>query len=125
MQTQFGYIMSGAVALALLASGCSVSDSSRSVSGTIETDEVRVASRYGGRVEKTLAMEGDSLKAGQLIAELDAAELAAKRDQAAAQLHKELAALGPEAVHVNLGPNNPRTQALYQASRELAKRKVN
>ena len=86
MQTQFGYIMSGAVALALLASGCSVSDSSRSVSGTIETDEVRVASRYGGRVEKTLAMEGDSLKAGQLIAELDAAELAAKRDQAAAQL---------------------------------------
>ena len=46
-------------------------------------------------------------------------------DQAAAQLHKELAALGPEAVHVNLGPNNPRTQALYQASRELAKRKVN
>jgi HlyD family secretion protein len=80
--------MSGVIALTLLASGCSVGDSSRarSVSGTIETDEVRVASRYGGRVEKILAAEGDSLKAGQALVELDAAELAAKREQAVAQL---------------------------------------
>lgn len=57
-----------------------------SVSGTIETDEVRVASRYGGRVEKLLVQEGDTLKPGQAIADLDAAELRARRDQAAAQL---------------------------------------
>jgi multidrug resistance efflux pump len=56
------------------------------VSGTIETDEVRPASRYGGRVEKILAVEGDPLKPGQAIVELDAAELRAKRDQVAAQL---------------------------------------
>ena len=56
------------------------------VSGTIETDEVRVASRYGGRVEKLSAQEGDSLQAGQVIAELDAAELPARRDRLAAQL---------------------------------------
>jgi HlyD family secretion protein len=37
-------------------------------------------------VEKILAAEGDSLKPGQAIVELDAAELRAKRDQAAAQL---------------------------------------
>jgi HlyD family secretion protein len=76
------------VALSLLVSGCSVGDASRqrSVSGTIETDEVRVASRYGGRVEKLLAQEGDALKTGQRIAELEAAELKAKRDQVAAQL---------------------------------------
>jgi HlyD family secretion protein len=80
--------MSGSIALTLLASGCSGGDSSRahSVSGTIETDEVRVASRYGGRVEKILAAEGDSLKADQALVELDAAELIARRDQAAAQL---------------------------------------
>ena len=68
--------------------GCAGDDSARprSVSGTIETDEVRAASRYGGRVEKILAAEGDSLKPGQVIVELDAAELRAKRDQAAAQL---------------------------------------
>lgn len=88
MQTQFGFILGTALALTLLAPGCSVADSSRapSVSGTLETDEARVASRYGGRVERILAQEGDILKAGQLIAELEAAELQAKRGQAAAQL---------------------------------------
>ena len=57
-----------------------------SVSGTIETDEVHVASRYGGRVEILSAQEGDRLGPGQLIAELDAAELRARRDQAVAAL---------------------------------------
>jgi HlyD family secretion protein len=88
VQTQFGFIMGGVVALSLLAAGCSGGNSSRqrSVSGTIETDEVRVASRYGGRIAKLLAQEGDALKAGQGIAELEAAELKARRDQVAAQL---------------------------------------
>jgi HlyD family secretion protein len=76
------------IALTFLASGCSVGDSSRvsSVSGTVETDEARVASRYGGRVERTLAQEGDALRPGQVVVELEAAELRAKRDQVAAQL---------------------------------------
>ncbi|MCX6929349.1 MAG: efflux RND transporter periplasmic adaptor subunit [Verrucomicrobia bacterium] len=88
MQIRIGFITGGVFAVALLAAGCSASDPARgrSVSGTIETDEVRVASRYGGRVEKTLAQEGDTLKPGQIIAQLDAAELRAKRDQVAAQL---------------------------------------
>ncbi len=54
------------------------------VSGTIETDEVRVASRYGGRVEKIFAREGDAVKAGQVLITLEAAELRARREQAAA-----------------------------------------
>src|ERR1017187_6236464 len=33
----------------------------RAVSGTVEVDEVHVASRYGGRVEKIHAQEGDAL----------------------------------------------------------------
>jgi len=88
VQTRFGFIVGELIALALLAGGCSVADSrhAHSVSGTIETDEARVASRYGGRVEKILADEGATLKAGQVIVELAAAELQAKRDQAAAQL---------------------------------------
>ena len=88
VQIKFGFIMPEVIALALLVGGCAADDSSRtrSVSGTIETDEVRAASRYGGRVGKILAGEGDSLKPGQAIVELDAAELPAKRDQAAAQL---------------------------------------
>jgi HlyD family secretion protein len=88
VQTTLAFILGGVIALALLAGGCSGKDSARtrSVSGTIETDEVRVASRYGGRVERVLAQEGDALQPGQVIVELDAAELKARRDQAAAQL---------------------------------------
>ena len=80
--------MGAVAALTVLATGCSVEDPARdrSVSGTIETDEVRVASRYGGRVVKISAVEGDSLQAAQPIVELDAAELKAKRDRLAAQV---------------------------------------
>src|SRR6266446_531218 len=79
-------MQAGILALAFLATSCIRDPNPGSVSGTIETDEARVASRYGGRVEKILADEGDTLKTGQVIVELDAAELGAKRDQAAAQL---------------------------------------
>jgi len=68
------------------ATGCNQTQKPHSVSGTIETDEVRVASRYGGRVKNIFAREGDALATGQAIVELDAAELHARRDQAAAQL---------------------------------------
>jgi HlyD family secretion protein len=74
-----------AVGLGLLLSSCSHPAPS-SVSGTIETDEVHVGSRYGGRVQKLFGEEGDSLTNGQIIAELDAAELHARRDRMAAQL---------------------------------------
>ena len=78
---------SGVLALTLLLAACNPTHRADNlVSGTIETDEVRVASRYGGRVEKISAQEGDSLKAGQVIAELNAAELPARRDRLAAQL---------------------------------------
>lgn len=66
--------------------GCKPANPSNSVSGTIETDEVRVASRYGGRVERVSVQEGEALAGGQIIAELEAAELRARRDQAAALL---------------------------------------
>jgi len=72
--------------LLLALSGCKPSQPVNSVSGTIEVDETRVASRYGGRVEKTLVPEGAGLSAGQIIVELEAAELRAQRDQLAAQL---------------------------------------
>ena len=75
-----------AVALAAAVTGCDHRPNSNSISGTIETDEARVASRYGGRVAKILAQEGDGLSGGQIIVELDAAELHARRGQIAAQL---------------------------------------
>ena len=56
------------------------------VSGTIEVDEVHVAPRMGGRIQKIFVREGDALNSGQLIVELDAAELPAQRDLARAQV---------------------------------------
>jgi HlyD family secretion protein len=57
------------------------------VSGTIEVDEVHVASRSAGRAEKIFAWEGDALKAGDPIVQLEASELKARRDLAAAQIN--------------------------------------
>ena len=56
------------------------------MAGTIEMDEVHVASRYGGRVTKIFVNEGDTLEPGAPVAELDAAELQARRALMAAQL---------------------------------------
>ncbi|MGZ4986390.1 MAG: HlyD family secretion protein [Chthoniobacterales bacterium] len=68
----------------LLLAGCQ--RQTDSVSGTIEVDEVHVAPRMGGRVEKIFVREGDALHAGQVIMQLDAAELPAQRDLARAQV---------------------------------------
>ena len=57
-----------------------------SASGTIECDEIHVASRYGGRIEKIFVREGDLLTNGQPIAELSAPELVAERAEAVAAL---------------------------------------
>ena len=75
-----------ALLLTLAVAGCKPGQNSDSVSGTIEVDETRVASRYGGRVEQVLAREGEGLTGGQIIVELEAAELHARRDQISAQL---------------------------------------
>jgi membrane fusion protein YbhG len=94
----------GALALALLGTSCNKSSNTTSVSGTIETDEVHVASRYGGRVEKIFAWEGDSLTNGQVIVELEAGELSAQRDQAAAQLAE--AEAGPRTQEITAAKND-------------------
>ncbi|TMI49614.1 biotin/lipoyl-binding protein, partial [Candidatus Bathyarchaeota archaeon] len=76
---------------ALLALGSSIFISScgnrkNAVSGTIEVDEAHVGPRSSGRVEKIFAQEGDRLHEGQMIAQLEAPELRARRELAAAQI---------------------------------------
>src|SRR2546423_10538284 len=79
------------VLCALLAMGLSIFLSScgnrrNTVSGTIEVDEAHVGPRSGGRVEKIFAQEGDRLHEGQIIVQLEAPELRARRELAAAQI---------------------------------------
>ena len=76
--------VAGLAASSIFFSGCD--KRSNTVSGTIEVDEVHVGPRAAGRVEKIFAQEGDKLQAGQLIVALDAAELKARGDLAAAQI---------------------------------------
>src|SRR6476646_10416376 len=78
--------MHAAAALTFLFLFASCGDRGKAVSGTIEVDEVHVGPRSGGRVEKIFAWEGDRLRAGQPIVQLDASELRARRDFAAAQI---------------------------------------
>src|SRR6185436_4337215 len=73
---------------------------SNSASGTIETDEVHVASRSGGRVIAIHANEGDALTNGQLIAELEASELISQRALAAATLAESEAGPRKEEIAV-------------------------
>jgi HlyD family secretion protein len=81
-----------------LGASCSRQPDAPSVSGTIEVDEVHVASRHGGRVERLYAGEGATLTNGQVLAELDAAELRAQRDQAAALLAELKAGPRPQEI---------------------------
>jgi len=74
----------GVLTIFLLLAGCS--NRGNAVSGTIEVDEAHVGPRAGGRVEKILAQEGDRLHEGQVIVQLDASELRARRDLASAQI---------------------------------------
>jgi multidrug efflux pump subunit AcrA (membrane-fusion protein) len=76
------------IALSIFASACE--RRSNSVSGTIEVDEVHVGPRWPGRVEKIFAQEGDRLRPGQQIVQLDAAELKARRNLAAAQIESAI-----------------------------------
>src|SRR6476646_6195993 len=79
--------MHAAAALTFLFLFASCGDRGKAVAGTIEVDEAHVGPRSGGRVEKILAWEGDRLHEGQLIVQLDASELHARRDLAAAQIN--------------------------------------
>ena len=56
------------------------------VSGTIEVDEVHVAPRTGGRIEKLFVQEGETLHTGQPLAQLVAPEMEARRALAQAQI---------------------------------------
>jgi len=74
-------------AFALLALVTACHKKNNAVSGTIEVDEVHVAPRSGGRVEKIFVQEGETLKSGAILMQLEASELKARRALAEAQIN--------------------------------------
>lgn len=91
----------------------------RTVSATIETDDIRVASRYGGRVVSIQAHEGETLVAGQPILMLEAPELAARRDHAAAVLREREHGPRTEEIAAALAEREALTAQLAYARAEL------
>ena len=88
------------------------------VSGTIEVDEVHVGPRSGGRVEKLFAQEGDKLRTGQPIVQLEASELLARRDLAAAQINTAIHDADAQAAQLDFLRDDAKRQ------QDLLKRKV-
>ncbi len=81
----------GALLLGLVALtgffGCSKeAGTNGAISGTIETDQARVASRHGGRAAEILVAEGDSVRPRQSLVRLAAPELGPRREQVEALL---------------------------------------
>jgi multidrug resistance efflux pump len=68
--------------------------------GTVEVQEVRLASKVGGRVVAVGVHEGQVVQAGQVLITFDPAELTARRDQARAKFDAAKAALDK----ANAGP---------------------
>src|SRR5262245_52467833 len=62
-------------------------------SGTVEARTISVGSRAGGRVKAVLVREGDRVKTGQTLLELEPADLFAQRLQAQGQLDQAQATL--------------------------------
>ena len=73
---------------ALLAAGCSSDDGTIRGSGTIEMDEVDIASIVGGRLARLSVAEGDTVHAGDTLAVLDRGEVAAQVAAQAAEAER-------------------------------------
>jgi HlyD family secretion protein len=73
-------------------------DSALQGSGTVEARDIRVGSKVGGRIEKVLVREGDTVKAGQVLITFDDKELQAALDQSKAAAEKAARGYRPEEV---------------------------
>jgi HlyD family secretion protein len=80
-----------ALALALALGSCSTAGHGVRGSGTIEMDEVDVASLTGGRLVRLDVNEGDAVRAGDTIAVLDRGEVLAELRAQVAQAERALA----------------------------------
>ena len=63
-------------------------DAALAGSGTVEARDIRVGSKIGGRIDKVLVREGDSVEAGQVLITFDDQELLASLGQTRAAAEK-------------------------------------
>src|SRR5579885_2652803 len=86
------------VGLALYSSGMLHRNNLLHGSGTVEARDIRVGSKVGGRIDKVLVREGDTVKAGQVLITFDDKELQAALDQSKAAAEKAARGYRPEEI---------------------------
>jgi HlyD family secretion protein len=67
-------------------------------SGTVEARDIRVGSKIGGRIDKVLVREGDTVQPGQVLITFDDKELQAALDQSRAAAEKARRGFRPEEI---------------------------
>ena len=85
-------------------------------SGFIEAEQVVISPEIGGRVRQVNAVEGQEVKAGEVLVEIDTAALTAQRTQAAAAL--EAAQAGAEAEAPGRHESAPGDQQFHRGEEE-------
>ncbi|PYT59921.1 MAG: hypothetical protein DMG35_12865 [Acidobacteria bacterium] len=73
-------------------------DSALHGSGTVEARDIRVGSKIGGRIDKVLVREGDSVQPGQTLVAFDDKELQAALEQSRANAEKAKSGFRPEEI---------------------------
>jgi multidrug resistance efflux pump len=81
-------VVAAAVAGVAFSSGWLRRDSALQGSGTVEARDIRVGSKVGGRIDKVLVREGDTVQAGQVLLTFDNRELEASMQQSQASAEK-------------------------------------
>jgi multidrug resistance efflux pump len=73
-------------------------DTSLHGSGTVEARNIRVGSEVGGRIDKVLVREGDTVSPGQILISFDDKELQASLEQSRANAEKSKRGYRPEEI---------------------------
>lgn len=91
-------IIAGVAAAAAYSMGWFRHDTGLQGSGTVEARDIRVGSKIGGRIDKILVREGDTVASGELLISFDDKELLASLAQSRAAAEKAERGFRPEEI---------------------------
>ena len=91
-------VVAGIGAVAAYSMGWFHRDTGLQGSGTVEARNIRVGSKIGGRIDKVLVREGDSVEPGQVLVTFDDKELQATLEEMRAAAEKAQRGFRPEEI---------------------------
>jgi len=91
-------IVAALIAVAAYSMGWFHRDGNLQGSGTVEARDIRVGSKIGGRIDKVLVREGESVEPGQVLLTFDDKELQAALSQSRAAAEKAERGFRPEEI---------------------------